>query len=172
MQFEYRRKGVISASVFEIWVRIDAPLAIPPEPGEGVLRFAGPVRRHSDFEFLPRDTDYRTADIIMRRVGTDAGRLLKPDEVPTLANCYLIKISPGTDAAKVRTRLRALAWEHSQYLDSGTGHAERGYKAISMEAVVAEYDKLAELDLWRSLTRSLIGQGYGDELRRYLHELQ
>jgi hypothetical protein len=41
MQFEYRRKGVISASVFEIWVRIDAPLAIRPNPAKACYALRG-----------------------------------------------------------------------------------------------------------------------------------
>jgi len=47
----------------------------------------------------------------------------------------------------------------------------RGYEAISMSTVVAEYDRVADLDLWRSLTRSLVERGHGEYLRRYVFDL-
>jgi hypothetical protein len=159
--FRRGHKGQMFASLFQIWVRDD----LEHSPRER------PVRSHRDFEFLPRSSDYQGADIILRRVGTDAGRILQVGEIPTIANCYLIRVPPGIDIAHVRARLAAISWDDPKYLNAATGHAERGYKAISMSAVVAEYDRVTELDLWRSLTRSLVERGHGESLRRYVSDL-
>jgi hypothetical protein len=159
--FRFGHQGAVFASLFEIWVRDDVE-HLPLEP---------PVRSHRDFEFLPRDSDFRTADLVIRRVGTDAGRILAPDEIPVRGNCYLIRVSPGADVSLVRARIAAISWDDPKYLNAAAGHAERGYKAISMSAVVAEYDRVADLDLWRSLTRSLVERGHGESLRRYVSDL-
>jgi hypothetical protein len=56
------------ATVFQIWVRGDKLRDLAETPSE-----------HPDFEFLPRDRpDVReAADIVMRRIGVDAGKILK-----------------------------------------------------------------------------------------------
>ena len=156
--FRHGHKGQVFASIFQIWIRDDVQHRAPE----------GPVRSHRDFHFLPRDTDWREADIILRRVGTDAGRILVPGETPVPENSLLIRVSPAADVAAVRARLTSVSWDSPKYLNIAAGHAERGYKAISMTAVVAEYDRVAELDLCKSLIRSLVGQGHGEELRHYI----
>jgi hypothetical protein len=123
VNFCYRHQDAVFASLFEIWVRDDVEHH-PPEPP--------PVRSHQHFQFLPSDSDYRTADIVIRRVGTDAGRILGPDEVPVKGNCYLIRVSPELDLSHVRARLAAISWDDPRYLNTAAGHAERGYKVISM----------------------------------------
>lgn len=158
--FRFGKKGQVFASLFQIWVKTTDIVEH--------LSADKPVKSHKDFDFLPRSSDYRQADIIIRRVGTDAGRILDAGEIPTIANCHLIRVAPGADVAQVRARLAAITRDDPKYLNAATGHAERGYKAISMAAIVAEYDRVSDLSLWSSLTRSLIKQEQGENMLRNL----
>jgi hypothetical protein len=98
--FRFGKKGQVFASLFQIWVKTsDVVEHLPPDK---------PARSHQDFEFLPRSSDYQEADIIMRRVGTDAGRILDASEIPAPGSCHLIRVSPGADVPQVRAKLSAI----------------------------------------------------------------
>jgi len=95
------------ARVFQIWTRGDElrePIETP--------------HQHPDFEFLPRDRpDLREiADIVIRRIGVNAGKILNPSEVARPDVAHWIRARPGVDVEKkVRARLRAIDWTDLKY---------------------------------------------------------
>jgi hypothetical protein len=118
------------ATVFQIWARGDKlrePIETPHE--------------HPDFEFLPRDRpDLReAADIVIRRIGVKAGKILNPSDVPRADTAHWIKYRPGVDAEQVRAKFRAIDWSDPKYIDAAEGYGARGYRSLSMSAVVDEY---------------------------------
>jgi hypothetical protein len=128
-----RGQPPVFATVFQIWVR-DDELREPIEP----------AREHPDFEFLPRDRpDVREkADIVIRRIGVDAGNILNPSEVTRADRAHWIKCRPGVDVEKVRARLQAIDWTDPKYIDTAAeGYGTRGYRSLSMSAVVDEYER-------------------------------
>jgi hypothetical protein len=138
-----RGQPPVFATVFQIWVR-DDELREPIETAS----------EHPDFEFLPRDRpDVREkADIVIRRIGVDAGNILNPSEVTRADRAHWIKCRPGVDVEKVRARLRAIDWTDPKYIDTAAeGHGTRGYRSLSMSAVVDEYERCktqALTDIW------------------------
>jgi hypothetical protein len=131
------------ATVFQIWARGDElrePIETP--------------REHSDFEFLQRDRpDLReAADIVIRRIGVNAGKILNPTEVTRADTAHWIKCRPGVDVEKVRARFRAIDWSDLKYVDAAEGYGARGYRSLSMSAVIVEYERCgtqALTDIWR-----------------------
>ena len=130
------------ATVFQIWVRGDElrePIETP--------------REHPDFEFLPRDRpDLREkADIVIRRIGVNAGNILNPSEVPRADIAHWIKCRPGVDVEAVRARFRAIDWTGAKYIDAAESYGARGYRTLSMSAVVDEYERCKTqtlTDIW------------------------
>jgi hypothetical protein len=137
-----RGQPPVFATVFQIWVRGDElrePIETP--------------REHPDFEFLPRDRpDLREkADIVIRRIGVNAGSILNPSEVTRADIAHWIKCRPGVDVENVRARLRAIDWTDPKYIDTAEGYGERGYRSLSMSAVVDEYERCKTqtlTDIW------------------------
>jgi len=128
-----RGQPPVFSTVFQIWVR-DDELREPIET----------AREHPDFEFVPRDRpDVREkADIVIRRIGVDAGNILNPSEVTRADRAHWIKCRPGVDVDKVRARLRAIDWTDPKYIDTAAeGYGTRGYRSLSMSAVVDEYER-------------------------------
>jgi hypothetical protein len=124
------------ATVFQIWVRSDKlrePIETPHE--------------HPDFEFLPRDRpDLREkADIVIRRIGVNAGSILNPSEVPRADIAHWIKCRPGVDVEAVRARFRAIDWTDPKYIDAAESYGARGHRTLSMSAVVDEYERMQAL---------------------------
>jgi hypothetical protein len=122
----------VFATVFQIWIRDDEvrePIETP--------------REHPDFEFLPRDRpDLRDkADIVIRRIGVNAGNILNPSEVPRADIAHWIKCRPGVDVEAVRARFRAIDWTDPKYIDAAESYGARGYRTLSMSAVVDEYER-------------------------------
>jgi hypothetical protein len=118
--------------VFQIWVRDDKlrePIETPHE--------------HPDFEFLPRDKpDLReTADIVIRRIGVNAGKILNPSEVTRADTAHWIKFRPGVAVENVRARFRAIEWTDPKSIDAGESYGAHGYRSLSMSAVVDEYER-------------------------------
>jgi hypothetical protein len=127
-----RGQPPIFATVFQIWVRRDElrqPIEIP--------------REHSDFEFLPRDRPdlHAAADIVIRRIGVNAGEILNRSEATRPDTCHWIKCRPGVDVEKVRAKLRAIDWSDPKYLDAAESYGARGYRTLSMSAVLDEYER-------------------------------
>jgi hypothetical protein len=122
----------VFATVFQIWIR-DDELREPIET----------AREHPDFEFLPRDRpDLREkADIVIRRIGVDAGIILNPSEVTRADIAHWIKCRPGVDVEKVRARLQAVDWTDPKYIDAAESYGARGYRSLSMSAVIDEYER-------------------------------
>jgi hypothetical protein len=118
--------------VFQIWVRADK-LREPIETSH----------EHPDFEFLPRDRpDLReAADIVIRRIGVNAGKILNPSGVSRPDTAHWVKCRPGVDVEKVRARFRAIDWADPKYDDDAEGRGARGYPSLSMSAVVDEYER-------------------------------
>jgi hypothetical protein len=119
-------------SIFQIWARGDKlrePIETP--------------RRHPDFDFLPRDRPdvHEAADIVIRRIGVDAGNILNPSEVTRADTAHRIKCRPGVDVENVRARLRAIDWTDPKYIDTAEGYGERGYRSLSMSVVGEEYER-------------------------------
>jgi hypothetical protein len=138
-----RGQPPVFATVFQIWVRDD-------ELREPI----GTAREHPDFQFLPRDRpDLREkADIVVRRIGVDAGNILNPSEVTRADRAHWIKCRPGVDVEKVRARLQAIDWTDPKYIDTAAeGYGTRGYRSLSMSAVVDEYERYKAqtlTDIW------------------------
>jgi hypothetical protein len=127
-----RGQPPIFATVFQIWVRSDMlrePIETPHE--------------HPDFEFLPRDkTDVReAADIVIRRIGVNAGEILHPSKVTRADTAHWIKCRPGVDVETVRARLQEIDWSDPKYFDAAESYGARGYRTLSMSAVVDEYER-------------------------------
>jgi hypothetical protein len=128
--------------VFQIWVRDDElrePIETPHE--------------HPDFEFLPRDRpDLReAADIVIRRIGVNAGKILNPTEVTRADTAHWLKVKPGVHVETVRARFRAIDWSDLKYVDAAEGYGARGYRSLSMTAVVDEYKRCKTqtlTDIW------------------------
>jgi hypothetical protein len=78
------------ATVFQIWARGDKLRDLIETPHE-----------HPDFEFLPRDKpDLReAADIVIRRIGVNAGKILNPTEVPRADTAHWLKVKPDLNSA-------------------------------------------------------------------------
>jgi len=111
---------------------------------------------HPDFEFLPRDRpDLReAADIVIRRIGVNAGNILNPSEDIRPDTAHWLKCRPGVDVENVRARFRAIDWSDPKYIDAAEGYGARGYRTLSMSAVVDEYE--------RCKTQSLTGLWHQD----------
>jgi hypothetical protein len=127
-----RGQPPVFATLFQIWARDDKlrePIETPHE--------------HRDFEFLPRDRpDFReAADIVIRRIGVNAGKILNPTEVTRADTAHWIKCRPGVDVEKVRARFRAIDWSDLKYDAAAEGCGARGYPSLSMSAVVDEYER-------------------------------
>jgi hypothetical protein len=130
------------ATVFQIWVRSDKlrePIETPHE--------------HPDFEFLPRDRpDLReAADIVIRRIGVNAGKILNPTEVPRADTAHWLRVKPGVHVETVRARFRAIDWSDLKYVDAAEGYGARGYRSLAMGAVVDEYERCKTqtlTDIW------------------------
>jgi hypothetical protein len=130
------------ATVFQIWAR-----------GDKLRDVIEPPREHPDFEFLPRDRpDLReAADIVIRRIGVNAGKILNPTEVTRADTAHWIKCRPGADVEQVRARVRAIDWSDPKYIDAAECYGKRGYRSLSMNAVVDEYERYktqALTDIW------------------------
>jgi hypothetical protein len=64
---------------------------------------------------------------------------------------HWIKCSPGVDVATVRARFQTIDWSDPKYIDAAEGYGVRGYRTLSMNAVVEEYEacKTQKLtDIW------------------------
>lgn len=119
------------ASVFQIWARVAnlrEPIVTPNE--------------HPDFEFLPQDRpDVReAADIAIRRIGVNAGKILNPSKVSRADTAHWIRCRPGVDVDRVRDRIRTIDWTDAKYIDA-EGHRDRGYPSLSRAAIVDEYER-------------------------------
>jgi hypothetical protein len=119
--------------VFQIWIRCDQlrePIDTPHE--------------HPDFEFLSRDRpDLReAADIVIRRIGVNAGKILTPSDVTRPDTAHWLKVRKGVDVEKVRARFRAIDPTDPKYDAAAEGYGARGYyPSLSMSAVVDEYER-------------------------------
>jgi hypothetical protein len=130
------------ATVFQIWARGDKlrePIETPHE--------------HPDFEFLPRDRpDLReAANIVIRRIGVNAGKILNPSEVTRADTAHWLKVKPGVHVETVRARFRAIDWSDLKYADAAESYGARGYRSLSMSAVVDEYKRCKTqtlTDIW------------------------
>lgn len=139
---EVSPRGAAFATVFQIWVRKDTLRELIETP-----------REHPDFEFLPRDRpDLReAAHIAVRRIGVNAGKVLIPSEDIRADTAHWIKCRPGVDVEKVRARFRAIDWSDPKYIDAAESYGARGYRSLSMSAVVDEYERCkteAMTDIW------------------------
>jgi hypothetical protein len=122
----------VFAPVFQIWARSDklrAPIEVSHE--------------HPDFEFLSRDRpDLReAADIVIRRIGAHAGKLLNPSEVTRADTTHWLRVKPGVEVEKVQARFRAIDWSDLKYVDAAEGRGARAYPSLSMSAIVDEYER-------------------------------
>ena len=64
---------------------------------------------------------------------------------------HWIKCRPGVDVEKVRARFRAIDWTDPKYIDTAEGYGARGYRSLSMSAVVDEYERCKTqtlTDIW------------------------
>jgi hypothetical protein len=109
--------------------------------------------RLPDFEFLPRDRpDLReAADIVIRRIGVNAGKILNPTEVTRADTAHWLKVKSGVHVETVRARFRAIDWSDLKYVDAAEGYGARGYRSLSMSAVVDEYERCKTqtlTDIW------------------------
>jgi hypothetical protein len=137
-----RGQPPIFATVFQIWAlgnKLRKPIETPHE--------------HTDFEFLARDRpDLRVAaDIVIRRIGVNAGKILNPSDVSRPDTAHWIKCRPGVDVEKVRARFRAIDWTDPKYDAAAEGCGARGYPSLSMAAVVDEYERCKTqtlTDIW------------------------
>jgi hypothetical protein len=131
-----RGQPPIFATVFQIWAR-----------GDKIRDLIETLHDHLDFEFLARDRpDLReAADIVMRRIGVNAGKILNPSDVPRPDTAHWIKCRPGVDVEKVRARFRAIDWRDPKCLDAAEAYGARGYASLSMSAVVDEYERMQAL---------------------------
>ena len=130
------------ATVFQIWVRSDKLRELIETPHE-----------HPDFEFLPRDRpDLReAANIVIRRIGVNAGKILNPSRMTRADTAHWIKCRPGVDVENVRARFRAIDWTDPKYIDVAESYGARGYRSLSMSAVVDEYERCKTqtlTDIW------------------------
>jgi hypothetical protein len=118
--------------VFQIWVRGDK-LREPIET----------LHEHPDFEFLSRDRPdlLEAADIVIRRIGVNAGKILNPSEVTRADTAHWIKFRPGVDVENVRARFRAIDWTDPKYIDAAESYGARAYRSLSMSAVIDEYER-------------------------------
>jgi hypothetical protein len=131
------------ASVFQIWekrVQLRDPMETP--------------REHPDFEFLPRDRpDLReAADIVIRRIGVNAGKILDPSDEIRPDTAHWLRVKPGVHVETVRARFRAIDWSDLKYADAAESYGRRGYRSLSMSAVVDEYERCktqALTDIWQ-----------------------
>jgi hypothetical protein len=137
-----RGQPALFATVFQIWARGDKlrkPIETPHE--------------HPDFEFLPRDRpDLReAADIVIRRIGVNAGKILNPTDVIRADTAHWLKVKPGVHVETVRARFRAIDWSDLKYVDAAEGYGARGYRSLAMSAVVDEYERCRTqtlTDIW------------------------
>jgi hypothetical protein len=139
---EISRQPPAFATVFQIWARGDKLRDLIETPHE-----------HPDFEFLPRDKpDLReAADIVIRRIGVNAGKILNPTEVTRADTAHWLKVKPGVHVETVRARFRAIDWSDLKYVDAAEGYGAHGYRSLSMSAVVDEYERCetqALTDIW------------------------
>lgn len=139
---EISRQPPAFATVFQIWARGDKLRDLVETPHE-----------HPDFEFLPRDRpDLReAADIVIRRIGVNAGKILNPTKVTRSDTAHWIKCRPGVHVETVRARFRAIDWSDLKYVDAAESYGARGYRSLSMSAVVGEYERCKTqtlTDIW------------------------
>ena len=137
-----RGQPAVFATVFQIWVRDDEL----PETIE-------PPREHPDFTFLPWDRpDVReAADIAISRIGVNAGEVLNPSKVTRPDTAHWLRVKPGVDVEAVRARLRMIDWGDPKYIDAAESYRARGYRTLSMSAVVDGYARCktqALRDIW------------------------
>jgi hypothetical protein len=74
----------VLATVFQIWAK-GAKLREPIEPHH----------KHLDFEFLSRNRPDEAADIVIRRIGVNAGKILDPSEVTRPDTVHWIRCRAG-----------------------------------------------------------------------------
>jgi hypothetical protein len=138
-----RGQPVEFATVFQIWARGDKLRDLIETP-----------REHPDFEFLPRDRPdlHDAADIVIRRIGVNAGKILNPSKVIRPDIAHWIRCREGIDVEQVRATFRAIDWSNPKYVDAAESYGARGYRSLSMSAVVDEYERYkaqALTDIWQ-----------------------
>jgi hypothetical protein len=121
----WRGQPPVAAALFQIWAR--------GHPSRDLIETA---HQHPDFEFLSGDSE--AADIVIRRIGAHAGKILNPSEVIRPDTAHRIKCRPGVDVELVRARFRAIA---KNIKGAAVGGARGYYPSLSMGAVVDEYER-------------------------------
>jgi hypothetical protein len=145
-----RGQPPVFATVFQVWARGDEhrePIETPHE--------------HPDFEFLSRDRpDLReAADIVIRRIGVNAGKILDASKVTRADTAHWLKCRPGVDVERVRARFRAIDWTDPKYIDAAESYGARGYRSLSMSAVVNEYERWKTqtlMDIWHQTSEKIV----------------
>lgn len=76
---------------------------------------------------------------------------MDPSKLTRADTAHWIRCREGVDVEQVRARFRAIDWSDLKYVDAAESYGARGYRSLSMGAVVDEYERCKTqtlTDIW------------------------